>query len=42
VLIVQGANLLTVAVIGAAALWLEGVALGELRAAAGEKRARYG
>ncbi len=42
VLIVQGANLLTVAVIGAAALWLEGVALGELRAAGGEKRARYG
>lgn len=39
VLIVQGANLFTVAVIGATALWLEGVALGDLRTAGGGKRA---
>ena len=39
-LIVQGASLLTVTGIGALALWWQGVALGELRAAGGGERAR--
>jgi hypothetical protein len=38
-LIVQGASLLTVAGIGALALWWQGVALTELRAAGGGDRA---
>lgn len=41
-LIVQGASLLTVAAIGVLALWWQGVALGELRAARGGDRARSG
>ena len=39
-LIVQGASLLTVAGIGVLALWWQGIALGELRAAGGGDRAR--
>lgn len=41
-LIVQGASLLTVAGIGVLALWWQGVALGDLRAARGGDRARCG